>query len=145
MKAVTWQGKREISVEQVPDPQIKESDDIIIELTSSGLCGSDLHLYETLGPFLHPGDVLGHEPMGRVVEKGAAIKNLQVGDRVVIPFQIACGHCFMCVRGLQTQCEVTQVRIRGRAPPYLATRIFMGQFQVLKQNFCVCLKAITGR
>jgi threonine dehydrogenase-like Zn-dependent dehydrogenase len=113
MRAVTWQGKRKVSVEDVPDPTIQEPTDAIIEITSSGLCGSDLHLYEALGPFLHPGDVLGHEPMGRVVEKGSMVSNLEVGDRVVVPFQISCGHCFMCDRGLQTQCEVTQVREHG--------------------------------
>ncbi len=110
MKAVTWHGKRDVRVEQVPDPSIVEDTDIIIEVTSTALCGSDLHLYETLGAFLHPGDVLGHEPMGRVVAKGSAVPQLEVGDRVVVPFQIACGHCFMCERGLQTQCETTQVR-----------------------------------
>ncbi|AWB91105.1 alcohol dehydrogenase catalytic domain-containing protein [Aeromicrobium chenweiae] len=113
MKALTWQGKQNVSVETVPDPKIIEPDDIIIEVTTSGLCGSDLHLYDPLGPFLHPGDVLGHEPMGRVVERGSDITNLQLGDRVVIPFQIACGSCFMCERGLQTQCETTQVREYG--------------------------------
>lgn len=96
-------------VESVPDPSIEQDSDVVIEVTSSGLCGSDLHLYEVLGPFLHPGDILGHEPMGRIVEKGAAVTRLEIGDRVVVPFQIACGHCFMCDRGLQTQCEQTQV------------------------------------
>jgi threonine dehydrogenase-like Zn-dependent dehydrogenase len=114
MKAVTWQGKHHVSVETVPDPQIIEDNDIIIEVTTTGLCGSDLHLYDPLGPFLHPGDILGHEPMGRVVETGSAITNLMIGDRVVIPFQIACGSCFMCDHGLQTQCETTQVREYGK-------------------------------
>ncbi|SDD08378.1 alcohol dehydrogenase catalytic domain-containing protein [Auraticoccus monumenti] len=109
MQAVTWHGKRDVRVEEVPDPVIVDDTDVIIQVTSSGLCGSDLHLYETLGAFLHPGDVLGHEPMGRVVEKGRAVSNLEVGDRVVVPFQIACGRCFMCEKGLQTQCETTQV------------------------------------
>lgn len=110
MQAVTWHGKRDVRVEEVPDPVIVDDTDVIIQVTSTGLCGSDLHLYETLGAFLHPGDVLGHEPMGRVVEKGSAVSNLEIGDRVVVPFQIACGHCFMCERGLQTQCETTQVK-----------------------------------
>lgn len=110
MRALTWQGKQNVSVENVPDPTIQKDDDIIIEVTTTGLCGSDLHLYDPLGPFLHPGDILGHEPMGRVVERGSAVSNVAVGDRVVIPFQIACGSCFMCDRGLQTQCETTQVR-----------------------------------
>lgn len=113
MRALTWQGKNDVSVETVPDPTIIEADDIIIQVTTSGLCGSDLHLYDPLGPFLHPGDILGHEPMGRVVERGSGVTDLAIGDRVVIPFQIACGACFMCQRGLQTQCEVTQVREYG--------------------------------
>ncbi|WP_293785677.1 alcohol dehydrogenase catalytic domain-containing protein [uncultured Aeromicrobium sp.] len=113
MRALTWQGRRNVSVENVPDPKIHHDTDIIIKVTSSGLCGSDLHLYEVLGAFLHPGDVLGHEPMGEVVEKGSAVTGLELGDRVVVPFQIACGHCFMCDRGLQTQCETTQVRESG--------------------------------
>lgn len=113
MKAVTWQGAHDVRVEEVPDPIISEPTDAIIEVTSSGLCGSDLHLYEPLGPFMTPGDVLGHEPMGRIVEKGSAVSNLDVGDRVVIPFQISCGSCYMCDRGLQTQCETTQVREQG--------------------------------
>jgi threonine dehydrogenase-like Zn-dependent dehydrogenase len=113
VRALTWQGKKNVSVETVPDPKIVEADDIIIQVTTTGLCGSDLHLYDPLGPFLHPGDILGHEPMGRVVEKGSGVTELALGDRVVIPFQIACGSCFMCARGLQTQCETTQVREYG--------------------------------
>jgi threonine dehydrogenase-like Zn-dependent dehydrogenase len=113
MKALTWQGKRKIEYSDVPDPVIKEPTDAIIEVTSTGICGSDLHLYEVMGPYLEPGDVLGHEPMGIVVETGAEVTNLKAGDRVVIPFGIACGHCFMCERGLQSQCETTQVRDEG--------------------------------
>lgn len=113
MKALTWQGKRKIEYSEVPDPVIKEPTDAIIEVTSTGICGSDLHLYEVMGPYLEPGDVLGHEPMGVVVETGAEVSNLKVGDRVVIPFGIACGSCFMCDRGLQSQCETTQVRDEG--------------------------------
>jgi len=100
-------------VENVPDPVIKEPNDAIIRITSTGLCGSDLHLYETLGAFMTPGDVVGHEPLGIVEEVGSEVGNLAVGDRVVVPFQIACGHCYMCDRGLQTQCETTQVREYG--------------------------------
>jgi len=110
MKAVTWQGRRSISVDEVPDPGIVDPTDAIIEVSSAAICGSDLHLYELLGPFLDKGDVLGHETMGTVVETGSAVTRLKVGDRVVIPFTIACGECFMCQHGLQSQCETTQVR-----------------------------------
>jgi threonine dehydrogenase-like Zn-dependent dehydrogenase len=109
MKAVTWQGKRKITVEEVPDPVIQEPTDAIIKITSSAICGSDLHLYEVMTPFMDKGDIMGHEPMGIVQEVGSAVTNVKVGDRVVIPFNIACGECFMCKQGMTSQCEVTQV------------------------------------
>lgn len=108
MKALTWQGKRHVSVETVPDPVIEKPTDVVIRITSTAICGSDLHLYEVFGPFLNPGDILGHESMGVVEEVGSAVRTLLPGDRVVIPFVIACGDCFMCLRGLTTQCETTQ-------------------------------------
>jgi threonine dehydrogenase-like Zn-dependent dehydrogenase len=110
MKAVTWHGKRDVRVEEVPDPAIKEPTDAIIKVTTSGICGSDLHLYEILGPFMGDGDVLGHEPMGIVEEVGAEVTGLRPGDRVVVPFNISCGHCHMCGLKLYAQCETTQVR-----------------------------------
>jgi threonine dehydrogenase-like Zn-dependent dehydrogenase len=113
MRAATWQGVRDVRIEDVPDPTIQEDTDAIIRVTSSGLCGSDLHLYEVLSPFMAPGDILGHEPMGIVEAVGSAVTELNVGDRVVVPFQIACGSCFMCGEGLMTQCETTQVREEG--------------------------------
>jgi len=113
MKALTWQGKRSVSVEEVPDPVIQEPTDAIVRITSTAICGSDLHLYEVLGPYMHKGDIIGHEPMGVVVEVGSAVTNLAKGDRVVIPFNISCGHCFMCSQGLQSQCETTQVKEKG--------------------------------
>lgn len=113
MKAVTWHGRRDVRVDTVPDPEIHEPTDAIIEVTSTNICGSDSHLYEVLGAFMHPGDILGHEPMGVVQEVGLAVGNLTVGERVVIPFQISCGHCFMCDQQLYTQCEETQVRGQG--------------------------------
>ncbi|MET9973095.1 alcohol dehydrogenase catalytic domain-containing protein, partial [Streptomyces sp. NPDC006356] len=113
MRAVTWQGKRDVRVENVPDPTIQEPTDAVIRITSTGLCGSDLHLYEVLTPFMTPGDILGHEPMGIVEEVGAGVPDLQAGDRVVVPFQIACGDCWMCLTGLPTQCETTQVTGEG--------------------------------
>jgi threonine dehydrogenase-like Zn-dependent dehydrogenase len=113
MKAVTWHGKRDVRVDNVPDPSIREPTDAIVRITSSGICGSDLHLYEVMGPFMGEGDVLGHEPMGIVEEVGSEVTNIAPGDRVVIPFQIACGTCFMCGQGLHTQCETTQVHEHG--------------------------------
>jgi threonine dehydrogenase-like Zn-dependent dehydrogenase len=113
MKAVTWHGKRDVRVEEVPDPKIEVATDAIIEITSTNICGSDLHLYEVLGAFMTPGDILGHEPMGVVREVGDDVTNLAVGDRVVIPFQISCGSCYMCDMQLYTQCETTQVREQG--------------------------------
>ncbi|OKK03614.1 molecular chaperone GroES [Streptomyces sp. CB03234] len=113
MRAVTWQGKRDVRVETVPDPKIEQATDAVIKVTSTGLCGSDLHLYEVLTPFMTPGDILGHEPMGIVEEAGSEVPGLKPGDRVVVPFQIACGHCWMCASGLPTQCETTQVREEG--------------------------------
>ncbi|KQV74073.1 molecular chaperone GroES [Aeromicrobium sp. Root344] len=114
MRALTWQGKRSVSVETVPDPVIQQPNDAIIKVTSTAICGSDLHLYEVLGPFLHPGDVLGHETMGIVQEVGPDAGDLKVGDRVVIPFNISCGHCWMCSRGLFAQCETTQNEKTGK-------------------------------
>jgi threonine dehydrogenase-like Zn-dependent dehydrogenase len=113
MRAVTWQGRRKVSVEEVPDPIVEEPTDAVIRVTSTNICGSDLHLYEVLGAFMTPGDILGHEAMGVVEEVGAAVDGLAVGDRVVIPFNISCGHCFMCGHGLQSQCETTQNRDQG--------------------------------
>ena len=109
MRALTWQGKEDVRVETVPDPVLKEPTDAIVRITSTAICGSDLHLYSVLGPFLDAGDVLGHEPMGIVEEVGADVSHIRPGDRVVVPFNIACGSCWMCTRGLQTQCETTQV------------------------------------
>ena len=114
MKAVTWQGKRDVRVESVPDPAIEDPTDVIVRVTSSGICGSDLHLYEVLGPFLSEGDILGHEPMGFVEEVGREVTALRQGDRVVVPFNISCGTCFMCEQGLHSQCETTQQREHGK-------------------------------
>jgi threonine dehydrogenase-like Zn-dependent dehydrogenase len=112
VKALTWQGKRNVSVETVPDPRLQMPNDAIIEVTSSAICGSDLHLYEVLGPYMDQGDILGHEPMGKVVEAGPD-SGLSEGDRVVVPFTISCGSCWMCSRGLHSQCERTQITEYG--------------------------------
>ena len=113
MKAVTWQGVHDMRVIEVPDPRIEEPSDVVIKVTSTGLCGSDLHLYETLAPFMEAGDIVGHEPMGIVTEVGSAVTRLRVGDRVVVPFNVSCGSCWMCDRRLYSQCETTQNREHG--------------------------------
>jgi threonine dehydrogenase-like Zn-dependent dehydrogenase len=109
MKALTFHGRRDVRVDNVPDPSIKEPTDAIIRVTSTAICGSDLHLYEVLAPFIEEGDILGHEPMGIVEEVGSEVKQIKPGDRVVVPFSISCGDCFMCDQGLYAQCETTQV------------------------------------
>ncbi len=113
MRAVTWQGIQKVSVETVPDPTIEEPTDAIVRMTSTAICGSDLHLYDVLGMYMKPGDILGHEPMGIVEEMGPQVSDIQPGDRVVVPFNISCGHCWMCNEGLQSQCETTQNREQG--------------------------------
>jgi threonine dehydrogenase-like Zn-dependent dehydrogenase len=113
VKAVVWHGRRDVRTETVKDPELSEPTDAIIRVTSTAICGSDLHLYEVLGAFMHPGDILGHEAMGIVEEVGSEVPHLAVGDRVVVPFNIACGSCWMCGHQLFAQCETTQVREHG--------------------------------
>ncbi|MFD9245241.1 zinc-dependent alcohol dehydrogenase [Streptomyces sp. NPDC059556] len=113
MRALTWHGQRDVRVDTVPDPVIVDPTDVIVRVTSTGICGSDLHLYELFGPFLDSGDILGHEAMGIVEEVGADVRTLVPGDRVVVPFNISCGTCWMCGQGLQSQCETTQVTEYG--------------------------------
>ena len=107
MKALCWYSKEDVRVENVPDPKIINSGDAIIKITSTAICGSDLHLYDALVPTLAPGDILGHEFMGEVVETGKEVKNLKVGDRVIVPFVIACGQCWFCKKGLWSVCDNT--------------------------------------
>ncbi len=115
MKAVVWHGKEDVRVDTVPDPAIHEPTDAIVRITSTAICGSDLHLYAKFPrPVMREGDILGHEPIGIVEEVGAEVTNIAPGDRVVVPFNIACGGCFMCERGLQSQCETTQNRKYGK-------------------------------
>jgi threonine dehydrogenase-like Zn-dependent dehydrogenase len=127
MKAVTWHGRRDVRVEHVPDPTILEPTDAIVRVTSSGICGSDLHLYEVMGPFMGEGDVLGHEPIGVVEEVGAEVEQIAPGDRVVIPFNISCGHCFMCDQALFSQCETTQNREHGKGASLFGYTKLYGQ------------------
>lgn len=127
MKAVTWHGKRDVRVDSVPDPKIEEPNDAIVKITSTAICGSDLHLYEVLGAFIDAGDILGHEPMGVVEEVGSEVKNITPGDRVVIPFNISCGHCWMCDQQLFSQCETTQVRDQDKGAALFGYTKLYGQ------------------
>jgi threonine dehydrogenase-like Zn-dependent dehydrogenase len=110
VRAVAWHGTGDVRVDNVPDPRIEETTDAVVRLTSTAICGSDLHLYDVLGPYLDEGDILGHEPMGVVEEVGSEVTHVKPGDRVVIPFNISCGRCYMCERERYAQCETTQTR-----------------------------------
>ena len=127
MKAVTFHGKRDVRVDTVPDPQIEHPTDAIIKITSTGICGSDLHLYEVMGAFIDEGDILGHEPMGIVQEVGAEVTQIKPGDRVVVPFNISCGHCYMCDQQLFSQCETTQVREQNKGAALFGYTKLYGQ------------------
>ena len=127
MRALTWQGKNKVSVETVEDPKIQEPTDAIVRMTSTAICGSDLHLYDVLGMYLDKGDVLGHESMGRVVEVGPEVTHIKPGDRVVIPFNISCGHCWMCSRGFFAQCETTQVKSENKGASLFGYTKLYGQ------------------
>ncbi|QBX56088.1 glutathione-dependent formaldehyde dehydrogenase [Nocardioides seonyuensis] len=127
MKAVTWQGVHDMQVTDVPDPRIEEPTDAIIKITSTGLCGSDLHLYETLAPFMEAGDIVGHEPMGIVEEVGPEVTKLKVGDRVVVPFNVCCGSCWTCDQGLYSQCETTQNHEHGTGASFFGYSKLYGQ------------------
>ena len=127
MKAVAWHGNEDVRVDTVEDPTLEQPTDAIVRVTSSGICGSDLHLYSVLGAFIDEGDILGHEPMGIVEAVGAEVKHIAPGDRVVIPFNISCGHCFMCDQGLQSQCETTQVHDQGTGAALLGYTKLYGQ------------------
>jgi threonine dehydrogenase-like Zn-dependent dehydrogenase len=140
VKALTWHGIEDVRVDDVPDPAIQDPEDIIVRVTSTGLCGSDLHLYRILGAFIDEGDILGHEPMGIVEEVGAGVTKVAAGDRVVIPFNVSCGHCWMCGEGLHSQCETTQVREYGTGASLfgytkLYGQVAGGQAQLLRVPF----------
>ncbi len=119
MKAVVWHGPADVRVDEVPDPTIQEPTDAVLKITSTAICGSDLHLYEILAPFMTEGDILGHEPMGIVEEVGSEVTHIKPGDRVVIPFNISCGNCWMCNQDLFAQCETTQNRDQDKGASLL--------------------------
>src|SRR4051794_31672356 len=105
MKALCWMGHGDVRVQEVPDPTILSARDAIVKISTTAICGSDLHLYDGYMPTMEKGDILGHEFMGEVVEVGGAVQNLAVGDRVVVPFPISCGNCWSCQQGLFSLCE----------------------------------------
>ena len=105
MKALCWNGIEDVRVETVPDPKIINQGDVVLKITSTAICGSDLHLYDGFIPSMKPGDILGHEFMGEVVEVGRDVKKLRLGDRVIVPFNIACGHCYYCEHNLHSLCD----------------------------------------
>jgi threonine dehydrogenase-like Zn-dependent dehydrogenase len=108
MRAVVWHGKEDVRVDDVPDPTIEEPTDAVVRITSTAICGSDLHLYSKLWPAMREGDIIGHEPMGVVEAVGSGVTRLTPGDRVVVPFNVSCGHCFQCQDGFMSQCDTTQ-------------------------------------
>ena len=108
MKALVWHGKEDVRVDNVPDPIIQQPTDAIVRITSTAICGSDLHLYSKLTPLMREGDIIGHEPMGIVEEVGRDVEHIKPGDRVVVPFNISCGHCYFCEQDLYSQCETTR-------------------------------------
>ncbi len=122
MKAVVWHGKEDLRVDNVPDPKLLDSTDVIIKVTASGICGSDLHLYDGYQPTMESGDILGHEPMGEVVEVGRDVRKLKVGDRVVVPFTISCGECWFCKKDLFSLCDTSNPnaemarKVMGQSP-----------------------------
>ena len=127
MRAVVWHGTEDVRVDEVPDPTIQEPTDAIVRITSTAICGSDLHLYKLLRMYMEEGDILGHEPMGVVEEVGPEVKHIKAGDRVVMPFNISCGHCFMCDHDLFSQCETTQVKEYGKGAALLGYSKMYGQ------------------
>lgn len=151
MKALTWHGKHDIRCESVPDPQIEHGRDAIIKVTACAICGSDLHLYNGIMPDMHGGDIMGHETMGEVVDVGRDNKTLKVGDRVVVPFTIACGECFFCKRGFYSGCERSNPnphKVRemwGNSPPGCsATRTFWEVSAAARPNICAFPMPMSG-
>lgn len=153
MKALTYHGPHHVRVENVPDPIIEQPDDIILRVTATAICGSDLHLYRGKIPKVQHGDIFGHEFMGEIVECGAEVKNLQKGDRVVIPFVIACGDCFFCRMQQYAACENTNAgqgaalnkkQIPAPAALFGYSHLY-GGVPGDRQNMSACQKATSGR
>lgn len=141
MKAVTFQGKENMQMKEVTAPSIQESSDIIVKITASGICGSDLHLYH--GGIVPETDyVVGHEPMGIVEEVGSAVNTLKKGDRVVIPFNVSCGDCFYCNHQMESQCDNSNDNPHSDAGGLFGFAEDFGNTRVDRLNICVCLTGI---
>ena len=145
MKALTWHGTEDVRIDNVSDPSIQEPTDAIVRITSSGLCGSDLHLYEVMGPFMSPGDILGHEPMGVVEAVGPGVTHIGPGDRVVIPFNISCGSCGMCDAVCSRNVRRRRCASTTREPRCSATRSCTGRSPVGRPSSCGCRRPTTDR
>src|ERR671917_380176 len=137
MKATCWKGVNKVEVEDVPDPKILSDRDAIIKITSTAICGSDLHLYDGYVPTMRKGDILGHEFMGEVVETGKGVTNLRAGDRVVVPFPIACGGCWSCQHELYSLCDISSgdvIAVFGAGPVgqfAIASAVLLGAERVI--------------
>jgi threonine dehydrogenase-like Zn-dependent dehydrogenase len=150
MKANCWFGKHDVRVLNVPDPKILNPRDAIVQVSLTAICGSDLHLFNGMIPTMRQGDILGHEFMGRVVEVGSAVDNLRIGDRIVVPFPIACGRCFFCEDELFSLCENSNPNAwmaeklwpsssgATPRPAFMATRIWWAATQAARRSTCVC-------
>ena len=152
MKAVCWERTNVVRVEHVPDPAILNPRDAIVKITSSAICGSDLHLFDGFIPTMRSGDILGHEFMGEVVEVGHAVHNLAKGDRVVVPFPIACGHCFFCTHDLWACCDNSNPnasmaeKLYGFSPSGLfGYSHMMGGTPAVRRSTCACRTPMSAR
>ena len=145
MKAVVWHGTEDVRVDEVPDPKIVDPTDAIVRITSTAICGSDLHLYKVLGMYMDEGDILGHEPMGIVEEVGPAVTHVKAGDRVVMPFNISCGHCFMCDQELYSQCETTQVKEYEKGAALLGFSKMYGRCPAGRRSSCAFRRPSSAR
>ena len=146
MKALTFHGKRDVRVDEVPDPSIQDPTDAIVRITSTAICGSDLHLYEVLGMFIDEGDILGHEPMGIVEEVGPEVTQIKAGDRVVIPFNISCG-ALLDVRAqvLRPVRDDAEPRAPKRAPRCSATPSSTARCRAARPSSCGCRRPTSAR
>jgi threonine dehydrogenase-like Zn-dependent dehydrogenase len=144
MKALCWHGTHDVRVEQVPDPTILNPRDAIVRVTATAICGSDLHMYDGFIPGMRSGDILGHEFMGEVVEVGPQVKTLQRGDRVVVPFAIACGGCFYCQKGKWSLCDNSNP-MASPARGCSGTRISMAATPADRPSTCACRSPTSAR